>query len=150
MDRRSDPQTSALVVLALLGALAALALMKAILVPLAFALLLACLLSPATHILRRVFRVGSTGAAVLLFVLLTFVGLYVASLTAESLVQAANTLPSPTWRRSAFALATLPLRPARSTNARREGSIPAPPVTLIARPAPDDFERRADGPPSLG
>ena len=98
MDRRSDPQTSALVVLALLGALAALALMKAILVPLAFALLLACLLSPATHILRRVFRVGSTGAAVLLFVLLTFVGLYVASLTAESLVQAANTLPSDAER----------------------------------------------------
>jgi predicted PurR-regulated permease PerM len=37
--------------------------------------------------------VGPTGAAVLLFLLAVLLGLYAASLTAESLVQAANTLP---------------------------------------------------------
>ncbi|MBX6316624.1 MAG: AI-2E family transporter, partial [Isosphaeraceae bacterium] len=67
--------------------------MKPILVPVALALLLACLLSPATNGLRRLLPLGATGAAVLLFLILTFLGLYAASLTAESLVKAANTLP---------------------------------------------------------
>ena len=94
MERSSKAATSSLVVLAVLGVMAALYLMKVILVPVALALLLACLLSPATHALRRVLPLGSTGAAVVLFLLLALVGLYLASLTAESLVQAANTLPS--------------------------------------------------------
>ena len=83
-----------MVVLAVLGVMAALYLMKTILVPVALALLLACLLSPATYALRRVLPLGATGAAVVLFLLLAMLGLYLASLTAESLVQAANTLPS--------------------------------------------------------
>jgi predicted PurR-regulated permease PerM len=89
---------TALIVLAVLGAMAALHLMKAILVPIALAMLLACLLSPLTSALRRMFPVGATGAAILLFLLLTFFGLYLASLTAESLVQAANTLPTDAER----------------------------------------------------
>ncbi len=94
MERSSKAATSSMVVLAVLGVMAALYLMKVILVPVALALLLACLLSPATHALRRVLPLGSTGAAVVLFLLLALFGLYLASLTAESLVQAANTLPS--------------------------------------------------------
>ena len=72
--------------------IAALYLLKTILVPIALALLLACLLAPLTTLLRRVLPVGPTGAAVVLFLLTVVLGLYVASLTAESLVQAANTL----------------------------------------------------------
>jgi len=98
VDRSTQAATSSLVVLAVLGVMAALYLMKVILVPVALALLLACLLAPATHGLRRVLPLGSTGAAVVLFLLLTLVGLYSASLTAESLVQAANTLPSDAER----------------------------------------------------
>ncbi|MEO6810747.1 MAG: AI-2E family transporter, partial [Isosphaeraceae bacterium] len=100
MERVSNTANTALVVLAVLGVMAALQLMKVILVPVALALLLACLLSPAIWALRRVFPLGSTGAAVLLFLSLTFVGLYIASLTAESLVQAAQTLPTDAERLS--------------------------------------------------
>lgn len=100
MERVSNTANTALVVIAVLGVMAALQLMKVILVPVALALLLACLLSPATLALRRVFPLGSTGAAVLLFLSLTFVGLYIASLTAESLVQAAQTLPADAERLS--------------------------------------------------
>jgi predicted PurR-regulated permease PerM len=74
--------------------IAALYLMKAILVPIALALLLSCVLSPFTSFFRRVLPVSPTGAAVLLFLVMAVFGLYFASLTAESLVQAANTLPS--------------------------------------------------------
>ena len=98
VDRSSQAATSSLVVLAVLGVMAGLYLMKVILVPVALALLLACLLVPATQGLRRVLPLGSTGAAVVLFLLLTMIGLYLASLTAESLVQAANTLPSDAER----------------------------------------------------
>ena len=98
VDRSSQAATSSLVVLAVLGVMAGLYLMKVILVPVALALLLACLLAPATKFLRRVLPLGSTGAAVVLFLLLTMMGLYLASLTAESLVQAANTLPSDAER----------------------------------------------------
>lgn len=100
MDRSAGARTSALVVLAGLGVVGALSLLKAILVPLALALLLACLLSPATLALRRVFPLGATGSAVLLFILLTFLGLYLASLTAENLVRAAHTLPDEADRLS--------------------------------------------------
>jgi predicted PurR-regulated permease PerM len=82
------------VVLAVLGSIAAIYLLKPILVPIALALLLACLLSPVTWLLRRVLPVGQTGAAVVLFLLALMLGLYITSLTAESFVQALNTLPS--------------------------------------------------------
>src|SRR5689334_13459152 len=88
LDRAKGTASVALAILAVLGVIAALHLLKAILVPVALALLLACLLSPAVRAVRRVLPVGSTGAAVLLFLLLTFLGLYLASLTAESLIQA--------------------------------------------------------------
>ena len=94
MDRSSQTTKTALVVLAVLGVIAALYLMKPILVPCALALVLACVLSPFTSFFRRVLPVSSTGAAVLLFVVMAIFGLYLASLTAESLVQAANTLPT--------------------------------------------------------
>src|SRR3954451_4564346 len=79
--------------LAVLATMAAIYLLKPILVPIALALLLASLLSPLTWLLRKVLPLGPTGAAVVLFLLAVMLGLYVASLTAESLVQAANTLP---------------------------------------------------------
>ena len=93
MERSSRFATTSLVVLAVLGTVSALYLLKPILVPITLALVLACHLSPLTWLLRRVPRVGPTGAAVLLFVIAVVLGLYLASLTAESLVQAANTLP---------------------------------------------------------
>jgi predicted PurR-regulated permease PerM len=85
---------------AILAVIAALYLLKPILIPVALALLLACLLSPLTTLLRRILPLGPTGAAVVLFLLTVLLGLYVASLTAESLVQAANTLPSDIERLS--------------------------------------------------
>jgi AI-2 transport protein TqsA len=94
VDRTSRTSSTALVVLAVLGVMAAIYLMKAILMPVALALVLACLLSPFTNLFRRVLPISPTGAAVLLFCILAVFGLYFASLTAESLVQAANTLPS--------------------------------------------------------
>ena len=101
MDRSpKSSQHRGLIVLAVLGVIAALYLLKAILVPIALALLLACLLSPLTTLLRRLLPLGPTGAAVVLFLLTVLLGLYVASLTAESLVQAANTLPTDIERLS--------------------------------------------------
>ena len=94
MDRNAKWSSTALVVLAVLALIAALYLLKPILVPITLALLLACLLSPVTTLLRRVLPLGPTGAAVVLFLLTAVLGLYLASLTAESLVQAAHTLPS--------------------------------------------------------
>jgi AI-2 transport protein TqsA len=94
VDRTLRTANTALVVLAVMGVMAALYLMKAILIPIALALVLACVLSPFTSFLRRVLPVGPTGAAALLFFMLAILGLYLASLTAESLVQAANTFPS--------------------------------------------------------
>ena len=91
---------TAQVVLATLAVVAALYLLKPILIPVALALMLACLLSPLTMVLRRVLPLGPTGAAVVLFLLTVLLGLYIASLTAESLVQAANTLPADVERLS--------------------------------------------------
>jgi AI-2 transport protein TqsA len=98
VERGSKYATASLVVLAVLGTMAALYLLKPILVPIALALLLASLLSPLTWLLRRVLPLGPTGAAVVLFLLATMLGLYAASLTAESLVQAGNTLPGDVER----------------------------------------------------
>lgn len=98
MERTPDVARTALVVLAVLGTLAALHLMKAILVPVALALLLACLFSPFTSGIRRVLPLSSTGAAVVLFLVLMLGGLVVAFLAAEGLESAAETLPSYTER----------------------------------------------------
>jgi len=94
VERSPKNGTRSLVVLAVLAVIAALYLLKPILAPVALALMLACLLSPLTKLLRRVLPVGPTGAAVVLFLLTLMLGLYVTSLTAESFVQALNTLPA--------------------------------------------------------
>lgn len=94
MARRLDYGTISLVVLAVLGAIAALYLLKPILVPIALAFLLTSLLSPLTTLLRKLLPVGQTGASILLFVLALVLGLYAASLTAESFVQGLHTLPT--------------------------------------------------------
>jgi len=98
LERRTDASRIALIVLALLATTAALQMMKVVLVPIAFALMLACILTPFTALLRRIFPLKATGAAVVLFILLTLVGLYAASLTAESLIKARSTLPADTER----------------------------------------------------
>ena len=85
--------SASLVILAVLATIAALYLLKTILIPMVLALFLACLLSPVLSGVRRVLPVSAIGAAVLLFLVATFVGLYIASLTAESLVQATSSLP---------------------------------------------------------
>jgi AI-2 transport protein TqsA len=100
VDRGPKSSQTALIVLAVLAVIAALYLLKAILVPIALAMLLACLLFPVTTLLRRLLPLGPTSAAVFLFLLTVLCGLYGASLTAESLVQAANTLPSDIERLS--------------------------------------------------
>lgn len=100
MEPSSRTATTALVILAVLGVLAALYFLQAILIPITLSLLLAALLSPATNLLSRRLRLGPISAAVVLFVLLTVVGLYAASLTAESIIQAANTLPADLERLS--------------------------------------------------
>ena len=93
VDRNSRLATASLMILAVLGVLASIYLMRVILVPIALALVLACVLSPITTLLRRLLPIGPTGAAVVLFLGTTVVGLYAASLTAESLIQATTTLP---------------------------------------------------------
>ncbi len=93
VDRNSKIATLSLMILAVLGVVASIYLMRVILVPIALALVLACVLSPITTLLRRIFPLGPTGAAVLLFLGTVVIGLYVASLTAESLIQATITLP---------------------------------------------------------
>lgn len=94
MARTSRTATSALVVLAVLGCMTALYLLRSILIPIALALLLACLFSPVTTAMRRVLKLNATSAAVLLFFLTGLIGLYVISLTTESLIQASETLSS--------------------------------------------------------
>jgi AI-2 transport protein TqsA len=93
LDRSPRYSGPAQVVLATLAVIAALYFLKAFVVSIALALLIACLLAPVTKLLRRLLPIGPTGAAVVLFLLTVMVGLYAASLTAESLVQAAHTLP---------------------------------------------------------
>lgn len=99
MERR-DAATTSLVILAVLGSIAAIHFLKVILVPVVLALLLACVLSPFTALLRRVLPLGATGAAVVLFLLLTMMGLYLSTLAAESLMKATVTLPSDADRLS--------------------------------------------------
>lgn len=82
------------VVLAVLASIGALYLLKPILVPITLALMLACLLSPVTTAIRRALPVGPMGAAVLLFVFMAIVGAYIFIMTANSLFQAATSLPA--------------------------------------------------------
>ena len=93
-DNGGTLRTASLVILASLVTVAALYLMRSILIPITLALVLACMLAPATTLLRRLLPLSSTGAAVVLFLLTVLLGLYVASLTAESLVQATTSLPN--------------------------------------------------------
>jgi AI-2 transport protein TqsA len=100
--RTADPEENvdrlprdsrALVVLAVLAVVAALYLLRAIVIPVAFALVVSCMLSPVARLLRRHFPYGPLGALALL-TLSVVGGLYLASLMAESLVAATYTLPS--------------------------------------------------------
>ncbi len=100
MERSQQTAATAQVVLAVLAVMAALHLMKVILVPIAFSLILACLLAPITRFLRRLMPLGATGAAVVLFLLMAVLGLLLASFTAESLSQAAVNLPADLERLS--------------------------------------------------
>ena len=93
VDRPSQETTRPLVVLAVLAVIAALYLLKAILIPVALALVVSCMLSPVASLLRRHFPFGPLGAFALLS-LSVIGGLYLASLMAESLVAATYTLPS--------------------------------------------------------
>ncbi len=95
---KGGARTISLVILAVLATIAALYFLKAILVPITLALFLACVLSPILSFVRRVLPLSATGAAVLLFLVTVLLGLYVASLTAESLVQATTSLPDDITR----------------------------------------------------
>lgn len=97
---RNSTATTALVILAVLGAMAGMYFLKVILVPVVLALLLACVLSPFTTLLRKLLPLGATGAAVVLFVLLTVCGLYISTLAAENLMAATVTLPADAERLS--------------------------------------------------
>lgn len=98
MERTGRYADAAQIVLAVLAVVAALYLLKPILVPIALALLLASMLSPITGLVRRVLPVSATGAALLLFIVTVMLGLYVASLTAQSLIEAAESLPGDVER----------------------------------------------------
>ena len=92
MERHSAA-TTALIILSVLAAILGLYLLKAILVPVVLALLVACILSPFTKLLRKILPLGATGSAVVLFLLLTMAGLYLSTLAAESLMSAGASLP---------------------------------------------------------
>ena len=93
MERPGNYAAASQVVLAVLAVIGSIYLLRAILIPIAVALVLACMLSPLASFFRRRFPYGPLGALGL-FLLLVIGGLYVASLTAEGLVRAAHTLPA--------------------------------------------------------
>ena len=62
MERPSTYAASSLVILAVLAVIAALSLLKAILVPIALAMVLACMLSPLASFVRRWLPFGPVGA----------------------------------------------------------------------------------------
>lgn len=97
MDRQGTYAASSQVILAVLGVIAALYLLRMILIPVALALVLACMLSPAAALVRRWFPFGPAGGLALV-ILLLMGGLYVASLTAEGLFRATHTLPADVER----------------------------------------------------
>jgi predicted PurR-regulated permease PerM len=93
VDHRPEGAARAQVVLAVLAVIAALSLLKTILIPIAVALVLTCILSPLARFFRRRLPYGPLGALAL-FLMLVLGGLYLASVTAENLVRATYTLPS--------------------------------------------------------
>ncbi len=99
MDRHSDRTAHALGFLSVLAAIAALYLLKTILIPIAFAMVVACMFSPLARFFRSHLPYGPTGALIL-FLVLVLAGLYLATLTAEGLLQATYTLPSDIERLS--------------------------------------------------
>jgi AI-2 transport protein TqsA len=84
--------STAQIILAVIGVIAALYLLRAILIPVALSIVIACMLSPLTAFFRRWIPIGPLGALMLFFFLIVG-GLYFASLTAESLFRVAQTLP---------------------------------------------------------
>jgi AI-2 transport protein TqsA len=86
-------------VLAVLASIAALSLLKTILIPMAFAMVVACMFSPVARFFRRHLPYGPTGALIL-FVVSVLGGLYLATLAAEALMLATYTLPSDIERLS--------------------------------------------------
>ena len=97
MQRQGKYAASSQVVLAVLAVIAALYLMRVILIPIALSLVFACMLSPLAAFFRRWFPFGPAGALAI-FLLLLLGGLYLASLAAESLFRAAHTLPADVER----------------------------------------------------
>ncbi len=93
LDRPGKYAAASQVILAVLAVVAALYLLRMILIPIAMALVLACMFSPLAAFFRRWFPFGPIGA-LSLFLLFLLGGLYVASLAAESLFRATHTLPS--------------------------------------------------------
>ncbi len=98
MERSGRYANASIIVLAVLGVIGALYVFKPILVPIALAILLASMLSPITGFFRRVLPMSTTGAAVFLFIITGLLGLYIASLVAQSLIEASETLPSDVER----------------------------------------------------
>jgi AI-2 transport protein TqsA len=98
VERSGRYANASLIILAVLAVIGALYYLKAILVPIALAILLASMLSPITGLVRRILPISTTGAAVVLFIVTAMLGLYVASLAAQSLIEAADTLPSDVER----------------------------------------------------
>lgn len=94
MSQSSKAAVTALVFLSVLASFAALYFLKTILIPLALALLLACVLSPVTGVLRKLLRLSPITAALTLFILLVLSGFYAATLAFENLAQAGNALAS--------------------------------------------------------
>jgi AI-2 transport protein TqsA len=93
LDRSGKYAAASQVILAVLAVVAALYLLRMILIPIAVALVLACLFSPLAAFFRRWLPFGPIGG-LCLFLLFLLGGLYVASLAAESLFRVAHTLPS--------------------------------------------------------
>jgi AI-2 transport protein TqsA len=93
VDRRSKDANRAQVVLAVLAVIAALSLLKAILIPVAVALVLTCMLSPLARLVRSHLPYGPLGALAL-FLLMVVGGLYLASLMVDDLLRATYTLPT--------------------------------------------------------
>ena len=99
VDRPPAQASLPLNVLAVLATIAALSLLKMILIPIAFAMVIVCMLSPLARFFRRHLPYGPSGALIL-FVVSVLGGLYLATLAAEALLQATYTLPSDIERLS--------------------------------------------------
>lgn len=81
------------VVLSMFGVLAAIYFFRPILVPVALAVLLSCLLMPATVFIRRTLRVGQFSASLVLCMLLGLGGAYLGVLAVDHLAEFALGLP---------------------------------------------------------